>query len=159
MKKPLGLWHMDGMYGPPEPKFVNNKNPQNRNHFLETSDWSFRNMVPWFKNPLSMICAVFLITKSQIHSEWIIIEDLMGSFFKFRGKLHLWSHCKHLKLIEKYFLDLRKKFLNQENITISFLKTREFVSLRKHFLSLLWESLTWIEKTYVETRKPFLARK
>ena len=31
-------------------------------------------------------------------------------------------HCKSRKLIDKYFLDLRNMFLNQENIRIFFSK-------------------------------------
>ena len=36
--------------------------------------------------------------------------------------INLFQHCKSLKLIKKYFLDLRNMFSNQENIRIFFSK-------------------------------------
>ena len=49
---------------------------------------------------------------------------------------------KASELIEKHFLDLRNKLLNQENIRAFFFSKQEKKPTEKSFLSLLQEKLT-----------------
>ena len=88
-------------------------------------------------------------TQSDVYVCAILAIDGIGLQHCFNFMEHYYVLCEDLKsytenaskLTEKYFLDLRNMFSNQENIR-TFFKTRKINSLRKIFLSLLQENLT-----------------